>query len=191
MYIYLDLITTGYNYKRKDEVLQIAIIDDKEQVLLNTYCKPRRIRKWNNGITREMVTNAPHFDELKQQIIDICKGNIIVTYYADFIVGFLSPDILYSSNGICCCQSCYAYRGEFYNPVRIETAAEHLTGKPYHSFYNLSAIEYCRLCRDIWRFSINYIGIWWNNPQCITALNKKIEQLHSEQTRKTNNVKQK
>lgn len=37
MFVFLDTETTGLNNNRKDEVLQIGILDENGQTLLNSY----------------------------------------------------------------------------------------------------------------------------------------------------------
>lgn len=62
----IDFETTGFK-AGLDEVLQVSIIDENENVLLNTYCKPVNCDSWEDaqkvhGITPLMVANELLFE---------------------------------------------------------------------------------------------------------------------------------
>ncbi len=91
--VYLDLETTGLSAS-KDEVLEIAIIDDNGNTLLHSYVKPIKRKRWLkaqsiHGITPEMVADAPTLDELTPQIRDACNKKRVVIYNARFDTKFL------------------------------------------------------------------------------------------------------
>ena len=94
--IYLDLETTGLRHD--DEFVSIAIIDNKNNILLNTLSKPVKKLYWQDAqrihnITPVDVKNAPTNAELEQTIIDICKNKLIVIYHASFIMWFLPKEL--------------------------------------------------------------------------------------------------
>lgn len=92
--IYLDLETTGLDPKG-NEIIEIAILDENETVLLDTFIKPVHVRQWPeaqavNGISPAMVKDAPALADLKQQICEITKGRELFIWNASFDLGFLS-----------------------------------------------------------------------------------------------------
>lgn len=91
--LYLDLETTGLDPKG-DEIIEIAILDENENVLLDTFVKPVHVSQWPeaqaiNGISPDMVKDAPELSELKQQIREITKGSELFIWNAPFDLGFL------------------------------------------------------------------------------------------------------
>ena len=66
-----DLETTGVN-KMSAEILQISITDGDGSLLFSSYIKPQK-RQWKiaervNGISPDMVRNAPRFSDVKDQV---------------------------------------------------------------------------------------------------------------------------
>ncbi len=113
--IYLDTETTGLD-PDYDEVLEIALVDHTGNVLLNTYVRPERHTKWReaqnvNGISLEMVANAPTFAELKETIENIVCGEHVRIYNASFDQGFVD---LSSAAEVSCVMLDYAeFRGQW------------------------------------------------------------------------------
>ena len=73
--IVFDLETTGVD-PETDEILQIAIVNGAGETLLNTYVRPERHAEWPkamevNGITPEMVEDAPRWEDIRTQVEDI------------------------------------------------------------------------------------------------------------------------
>lgn len=83
----VDLESTGIN-RFSDEILQLSIVDDKLNTIYNSYFCPNT-KAWNveatkNGITYDMVKNAPKLANEKEKIIDILKQvDVIVTFNGD------------------------------------------------------------------------------------------------------------
>lgn len=48
-YVVLDFETTGINMYHDDEVVQVAIINQDDEVLINELCKPKRHFSWSNA----------------------------------------------------------------------------------------------------------------------------------------------
>lgn len=93
--IFLDTETTGFD-AAKDDVLEIAIIDEVGNVLLDTLVQPVRKPEWPeaqavNGITPNIVTDAPTLESLAPQIAAAFKGARVVMYNAAFDYEFLKP----------------------------------------------------------------------------------------------------
>lgn len=84
--LFIDVETTGLGYR--DEIIEIAIIDSSERVLLNTLVKPTRpIPKESikiHGITNDMVKDAPSFLDVWKKILKIVKGKALYFYNAEF-----------------------------------------------------------------------------------------------------------
>lgn len=84
--LFIDVETTGLGYR--DEIIEIAIIDSSERVLLNTLVKPTRpIPKESikiHGITNDMVKDAPSFLDVWKKILKIVKGKVLYFYNANF-----------------------------------------------------------------------------------------------------------
>lgn len=93
MRIVIDTETTGFA-PGADELLQIAIADFDGNELLCTYVKPQQNKEWPeaqavNGITPEMVADAPEVWELKDRVQEIVDGcDEVIGYNASFDLGF-------------------------------------------------------------------------------------------------------
>ena len=93
--IVFDTETTGLD-PDQDEILQISIIDGYGETLLNSYVSPYFNNNWPkaqrvNGISREMVRNAPYPHEL----IPVVRGlfetaKTLMAYNNPFDLSFLS-----------------------------------------------------------------------------------------------------
>lgn len=94
-YVVLDFETTGTNRYHNDEVLQVAIINQDEEVLLNELCKPKHHFSWNSaqrvhGISPAMVKDKLSFDNYLDKIIEIFdQSEFIVCYNTSFEQGML------------------------------------------------------------------------------------------------------
>ena len=92
--VVFDVETTGLD-PGIDEILQFSAIDGDGNTLLNTYVRPYVKEEWPdaakvNGITSEMVKDAPYPHEL----IPIVKGifesaELLISYNGVFDIGFL------------------------------------------------------------------------------------------------------
>ena len=90
----IDIETTGRN-PSEDEILQLAILDGDGSVLYNKFLRPEKVTSWLearqiNGITPEMVMDAPTFREELSVIQPILSGaNLIICYNVGFDIPFL------------------------------------------------------------------------------------------------------
>ncbi len=91
--IVLDTETTGFN-PDIDELLQVSIINDREDTLFNSYIKPKA-KEWSdaqrvNGITPERVLDAPAIEDVRCTIsIYTAAADVIIGYNGDFDLDFL------------------------------------------------------------------------------------------------------
>lgn len=95
----IDFETTGvnYNFRRPpmDEIISVAIIDQDENVLLNTYCDTVNIKSWYeaervNGISPRDVKGYPTFVEIMPKVIEILSSyDYVISYNVPFEKSFL------------------------------------------------------------------------------------------------------
>ncbi len=96
MTIILDTETTGLDPER-DELLQVAIIDDTGKTLIDQYVRPTRLTEWPeaervNHITPDMVRDCPtiHDMDVSMQISRILESaDKIIGYNTQFDIRFL------------------------------------------------------------------------------------------------------
>ncbi len=100
-FVILDSETTGLT--DEDEIVQIAVIDPAGKALLNTYVKPLRAGRLLekrggvsasdiNGITPDMLTNAPIWPDVYAQLATILTGKRVVIYNAAFDEGMIQAN---------------------------------------------------------------------------------------------------
>ena len=92
--LFIDCETTGVKIfptpeGPKSEIVSISILDEDENVLLDTLVRPVYHTSWEkatevNGITPEMVKDAPTYEELSSKIREIVKDNTIFAYNMSF-----------------------------------------------------------------------------------------------------------
>jgi DNA polymerase III epsilon subunit-like protein len=78
-----------------DEIISVAIIDQDEKVLLNTYCDTVKIKSWYeaqriNGISPRDVKGYPTFVEIMPKVIEILSSyDYVISYNVPFEKFFL------------------------------------------------------------------------------------------------------
>ena len=102
--VYLDTETTGLD--ADDEIVEIAIIDDNENVLVNTLVRPMNQSEWLgaeniHGISPTDVKNAPTQTQISGDIRDAVRDCRVVIYNANYDSQYL-PE-LESAGEISCC----------------------------------------------------------------------------------------
>ena len=102
--VYLDTETTGLD--ADDEIVEIAIIDDNENVLVNTLVRPINQNEWPgaeniHGISPTDVKNAPTQTRISGDIRDAVRDCRVVIYNANYDSQYL-PE-LESAGEISCC----------------------------------------------------------------------------------------
>ena len=102
--VYLDTETTGL--EADDEIVEIAIVDDNENVLVNTLVRPINQNEWPgaeniHGISPTDVENAPTQAQISDDIRDAVSNCRVVIYNAKYDSQYL-PE-LESAAEISCC----------------------------------------------------------------------------------------
>ena len=98
--VVFDVETTGLDCKN-DEILQFSAINEKGEILLNTYIKPKHKTSWENaesinGISPEMVKNCKTIDELWEDIQKIfLSATELIAYNGSFDISFLENANIY------------------------------------------------------------------------------------------------
>lgn len=101
MKIAFDTETTGTNPK-KDELLQITIVDENCNILLETYLKPPTRTSWFhaekvNHISYDMVKDAPEYDDVRDQIKEIFdNATEIIGYNIAFDIGIVESNLKFN-----------------------------------------------------------------------------------------------
>lgn len=129
-YIFLDTETTGLNINGDDEVLEIAIIDNNNNVLLNSLVKPKNKSSWIeaeiiHGISPKAVKNAPTLEDLEDQIIEAIKNKVLVIYNANYDKQFFNDYILSKPLEIVCCMVEYQKYFNFSKWQKLTKAADY------------------------------------------------------------------
>ena len=85
--VYLDTETTGLH--ESDEIVELTIIDDNEEILIDTLLKPINHIKWPkaqnvHGISPMDVRNAPTQKQISDKIREVVKDTRVVIYNAPY-----------------------------------------------------------------------------------------------------------
>ena len=85
-YVVMDFETTGINKYHDDEVVQVAIINQDDEILLHELCCPKHHFSWVDaqkvhGITPAMVKNKMPFEHYLEQIISIFEDYDFIVCY--------------------------------------------------------------------------------------------------------------
>lgn len=160
--VYLDTETTGLDPSR-DELLEIAIVNDPGTALVDTLIRPQRCQQWRlaqriHGIAPEDVRDAPALEDVLAEVVSAVTGARLVIYNADFDLGFLPNEVLIAAADIVCCMDAFAeeygeyseYLGE-YRRQSLAIAADYV-GHQWQGHGHHRALADALACRDVWRF---------------------------------------
>ncbi len=98
--VYLDTETTGLH--ESDEIVELTIIDDNEEILIDTLLKPINHTKWPkaqnvHGISPMDVRNAPTQKQISDKIREVVKDTRVVIYNAPYDSQYL-PELEEAAN---------------------------------------------------------------------------------------------
>lgn len=92
--LFLDTETTGL----RGEVCELAILDVRGQVLINTLVKPTKPIPPDvtdlHGITNEMVSESPTFKDLLPVLDQLLRGRTVLVYNVEFDEGILENSLV-------------------------------------------------------------------------------------------------
>jgi DNA polymerase-3 subunit epsilon len=123
--VFLDTETTGLSGDT-DKIIELAIVDYNGEVLFDKLINPAR--PINNshihGITDNMISGQPTFEESWNEIITILKDKHIIIYKKDFDTQFF-PDRLRCAKKVSCAMQRFRsfHQGRQYN---LKFAAQHI-----------------------------------------------------------------
>ena len=135
MTLYLDTETTGLS--ATDEIVEIAIIDDQNRVMLNTLVKPQHHKYWPNaqrihGISPVMVETAPTYPVLTDTIETLVAGQDVVIYNKAYDCQYVGKELT-KAHSVHCCMLAFArhygqwdcYHGN-YRWQNLKTASDYV-----------------------------------------------------------------
>ena len=152
MAIYLDTETTGLSPNRGASIVEIAIVDDRGRVLIDTLVDPQQPIPWPaqriHGISDDMVTGMPTLKALMPEIIKIVKNEEIVIYNATFDAPFFPGNLKQARAVSCAMRQFSAHLG---GPWRkLDEASRHVghkwTGEAHRALADAQA------CRSVWHW---------------------------------------
>jgi DNA polymerase-3 subunit epsilon len=96
---FVDVETTGFSARNGDRVCEIAIVrrvgervEERLASLVNPECRLRPRAAAVNGITREMIRDAPCFRDVAAEVARLLDGAAFVAHNAGFDRGFLHAE---------------------------------------------------------------------------------------------------
>ena len=98
MKIIFDTETTGLDYEY-DEILELAIIDENENVLFHEFFKPKRRKKWDeaekiNHISPSKVKDKKNILFYREKILKILlNADEFILYNASFDLNFINKNL--------------------------------------------------------------------------------------------------
>lgn|SRR5574344_1002421 len=149
--VFIDTETTGLD-PITDELLQIAAVDSDGKTLLNVYLKPTHTNSWEsamavNGITPELVSDCPTFDDLKDSLANLFRGRDVVAYNMAFDGAFLES-VLVEANSLICAMNAYT----LINGKRTSLIKAVAVCDPNFTFKAHDALGDTLACKVVWDY---------------------------------------
>lgn len=157
-FVYLDVETTGTAWQCA--IVEIAVVDDKGKILVNTLVKPphpipKEVTK-HHGITDEDVDNSPVFSDIEKQVAEAVRDKYVVMYNARFDIMFLPGSVSSAMiEPICCMErfAVYAHEAGWVDTTvspmslidAVSTIDAKFPGRPHRALPDALA------CRLVWR----------------------------------------
>lgn len=132
--------------------MEVAIVDDRGQVLIDTLVNPQQPIPWRaqsiHGISDDMVRGKPTLKTLMPEIIEIITNEEVVIYNANFDAPFF-PGELRQARAISCAMRRYAaHHG---GPWRKLDEACRQVGHKWSGEAH-RALADALACRSVWRW---------------------------------------
>ena len=163
-YIYVDTETTGLH--EDDELLSISILDDQDICLFDSLIRPVTKTSWTeamqvNGISPDMVKNAPTYDQLKNHLSDLFIGKSVVAYNLAFESSFLKEPLAHAKSKHCCMLA-YADFKKLppsnnhykYKLHKLVDAVKQCN--PDFKFKSHNSLEDCKATRVVWHYILSH-----------------------------------
>jgi DNA polymerase-3 subunit epsilon len=173
--LYLDTETTGLHglfAGGSDEIVELAIVDDRGEPVIHTLVKPSLRSSWPDaqrihGISPAEVADAPTLVQLLPEIRKAVASCRVVIYNANFDIGFFPADV-FASSSVECAMLAYAehvgewndYRGN-YRWHKLVTAAQETGFADTVRWHR--ALGDALAARHVWRAVM--AAKWGNNPE--------------------------
>jgi len=162
--VFLDTETTGLRgcyADGSDEIVELAILDNRGKPLVNQVVRPARRKLWPeaqriHGISPAMVANAPKLDELLPQLARAIHGCVVVIYNAAFDRQFFPSELFDDSRVECAMLRYAAWKGDwnprYANPRwhKLHVAARDTGFRTDIEWHR--ALGDTMACRHVWRY---------------------------------------
>ncbi|MCU0491432.1 MAG: exonuclease domain-containing protein [Chloroflexaceae bacterium] len=99
--VFVDLETTGLFPGQGHRVCEVGLlrVEHTHETSFSSLVQPERELESRaaaiNGITPEMLTNAPRFAAVANEVLALLRGGVLVAHNAPFDVGFLEAELRY------------------------------------------------------------------------------------------------
>lgn len=99
-YAVVDVETTGTSHRRGHRITEVAIVEVRNGIVGDTFRTlvnpgrsiPPRISRMT-GITDEMVSVAPYFDHVAEEVLRRLRGRVFVAHNVPFDWGFVTAEL--------------------------------------------------------------------------------------------------
>ena len=147
-------------YRLSDQIIEIAIVDDKGETLVSTRVRPtcpvNPKALAMHGLSNDVLKSEPLFDEIEKQVIAAVQDKYVVMYSRDFDLRFLGDRVKSALKGSFCCMREFArfngerrWNGEYLWKKLTEAAS--IAGYSWEGTPH-QAIADALACRAVWDF---------------------------------------